>query len=1048
MTDDSATAFFRQASDHVGPFYHGTRAALPPRNAKLIVKATEGYQTPEEEEPDRFDATKLLGQHGIHIHPEGPLSAGVDDTPDLEHTIQVHPQDTLHTEQGSLNGKVLDHYRQQGTAVPHPPTQQRDHEDPDLPHRPTVVTHNGQNWLTDGHHRVLVHRERGEPFTAWHVDADRDRREYEEWAAARQAAHTATAFFRQGSEHSGPFYHGTAHEFQPGDMVDPSYELGGRKGNSHAFMTTDPDVAHNYAKHKAWVAGMFDDTVKPHAYEVRPTGPIEEDDTVDGKFRAFRTRHPMKVVREVHPGKEASLQADLTATGFFRHTGSTDEGGSDVRHADDQRTAGRGKPRREPGAGGGAAAQGEDSAGAARPVGDSAATPRPVTFHPAAEKELSKIEPQDRKRIKGTIDSLAARDPNVQTHALTLKLKGWHSTKSSRGHRIVHRTLDDGTLHVGYVGLHDYDTAIRRLTTLQRGLSLQLDPAKHAFVHDPKQPLPARAHMLLSELRKPTSAIDGEDIHGGSGGLGEFWTRSRNVADDASAAQDEQRTGRGATTHVTVHAHEPSSEHYWHEMAGYPDHPGNYRVPLRPGAPLGVHGITWSTPGGDEHHYDFSQPVDKVASTATSFFRQAEAVEHLDLYHRTTPEAADAIYRDKRMHSKENLGGRKPLYFSTFRGDEPDAAGRGYGEGIVHVRVPHHIAEIDDEFPSGEEHYLIDQKDLRPEHFVDDRQQRTAARTPYSEDISNDRPVTFQYHRNTESSTSHGDFGSRYGQDIEPHGRYVSQGPYGGQPDDSRWEQGEVTFQRPLRMHFGGGYEESTNWKRQLSDRYSGKTGRELSQAIRDDGYDGIMTHDEYGPSETVDLTGFKPRTGTSQSLGAAIMRQAAAERQTGMMVAIVPPREVAEDLALPDGEPVHELHITLAYLGKTPDYTAEQVAWLPELVGSWAARQHPVKVRIGGTGKFSNESSGEHVLWAAADIPGGAQLHSDLAAFLEGHGYRLPSEHGWLPHLTLAYVHKHFRFLPKVAEHSWDAAEVWTCVGGKWTRCPLGGIHAGHEVV
>lgn len=108
-----------------------------------------------------------------------------------------------------------------------------------------------------------------------------------------------------------PLYHGTSRVFQPGDVVDPSYELGGRKGKSYAFATSSPEVAHNYAKHKAWADGMFDDTVGPHAYEVRPTGPVEEDDTVQDQFKAYRTRHPMEVVREVHPHKEASIPQEV-----------------------------------------------------------------------------------------------------------------------------------------------------------------------------------------------------------------------------------------------------------------------------------------------------------------------------------------------------------------------------------------------------------------------------------------------------------------------------------------------------------------------------------------------------------------------------------------------------------------------------------------------------------------------------------------------------------------------------------------------------------------
>lgn len=84
----------------------------------------------------------------------------------------------------------------------------------------------------------------------------------------------------------------------------------------------------------------------------------------------------------------------------------------------------------------------------------------------------------------------------------------------------------------------------------------------------------------------------------------------------------------------------------------------------------------------------------------------------LDLYHRTTPEAAAAIMRERRMTSKEWDGS---LYFSTARtGGQAD----GYGATIVHVRVPADVAELDDEFPDGEQHYRVKARDLRPEWFV------------------------------------------------------------------------------------------------------------------------------------------------------------------------------------------------------------------------------------------------------------------------------------------------------------------------------------------
>jgi hypothetical protein len=85
----------------------------------------------------------------------------------------------------------------------------------------------------------------------------------------------------------------------------------------------------------------------------------------------------------------------------------------------------------------------------------------------------------------------------------------------------------------------------------------------------------------------------------------------------------------------------------------------------------------------------------------------------IDLYHRTTPESAELIMRERRMISRENSG---EVYFSTERNGQAT----GYGESVVHVRIPLHLAELDDEFPSGELHYRVDVRRLRPDHFIID----------------------------------------------------------------------------------------------------------------------------------------------------------------------------------------------------------------------------------------------------------------------------------------------------------------------------------------
>lgn len=83
----------------------------------------------------------------------------------------------------------------------------------------------------------------------------------------------------------------------------------------------------------------------------------------------------------------------------------------------------------------------------------------------------------------------------------------------------------------------------------------------------------------------------------------------------------------------------------------------------------------------------------------------------IDLYHRTTPEAVALILATGRMVSRENTG---EAYFSTVA----DGHAAGYGEALVHVRVPTEWTELDDEFPDGEQHYRVKVSLLRGQHFV------------------------------------------------------------------------------------------------------------------------------------------------------------------------------------------------------------------------------------------------------------------------------------------------------------------------------------------
>jgi rifampin ADP-ribosylating transferase len=151
-------------------------------------------------------------------------------------------------------------------------------------------------------------------------------------------------------------------------------------------------------------------------------------------------------------------------------------------------------------------------------------------------------------------------------------------------------------------------------------------------------------------------------------------------------------------------------------------------------------------------------------------------------------------------------------------------------------------------------------------HALQRVQGHTGARNRPAYEPPKPGPITFDYAHNTEKSP---DFGNRYGQDIEPHGRYITMREKGDSfdRDPKRYETGTVTFQNPLHIPFGGGYSDESNWKHQLSKQFDGKTGKDLSDAVREAGHDAIMTYDDYGLSEIVDLKAKqRPRTRTAAS--------------------------------------------------------------------------------------------------------------------------------------------------------------------------------------
>lgn len=128
-------------------------------------------------------------------------------------------------------------------------------------------------------------------------------------------------------------------------------------------------------------------------------------------------------------------------------------------------------------------------------------------------------------------------------------------------------------------------------------------------------------------------------------------------------------------------------------------------------------------------------------------------------------------------------------------------------------------------------------------------------------------------------------------------------------------------------------------------------------------------------------------------------------QQHTGMMVAFMLDPETAQQIALADGEPAEDLHITLAFMGNTDDFQGD-IEHLKATLADFAANEHPLQGKVAGTGQFipSASSDGKVPFYASVDIPGLTELRTALVSHLEDAGYAIDKTHGYTPHITLAY--------------------------------------------
>lgn len=189
----------------------------------------------------------------------------------------------------------------------------------------------------------------------------------------------------------------------------------------------------------------------------------------------------------------------------------------------------------------------------------------------------------------------------------------------------------------------------------------------------------------------------------------------------------------------------------------------------------------------------------------------------------------------------------------------------------------------------------------------------------------------------------------------------------------------------------------------------------------------GVITADESRRRRYPDLDGKAPGPPAGaapagaapvpvQTLTAPLGKLAKAANHTGAMVALMLPANVARQLvsavdSLIDSDPedAADLHITLAYLGKTSDPdVAGNYFHCKQVLDEVSRRMPPITGVLNGIGRFhQDEGDGRQALWAAFDAPELPQWRQELVEALGAFSVPVADNHGFTPHVTLAYIPK-----------------------------------------
>lgn len=171
------------------------------------------------------------------------------------------------------------------------------------------------------------------------------------------------------------------------------------------------------------------------------------------------------------------------------------------------------------------------------------------------------------------------------------------------------------------------------------------------------------------------------------------------------------------------------------------------------------------------------------------------------------------------------------------------------------------------------------------------------------------------------------------------------------------------------------------------------------------------------------------------------------AKAGSGIMLAWFPPPELARQLAMEGYEDANELHVTLAYFGK--EMEADRVELLRQNVAAICASAKPLKGELGGVGRFpaTESSDNKDVIVLLADVPYLESLRERILLHLSSLGIEAYRNHGYSPHMTLAYVDPGSEFdMPRGERVSVTVGAITLAVAGEREEFELKGIEKGND--